>query len=217
MPVSSDSGRVGRPFPPKARQAVVSVTSDTQLQRQSEPHACAELRSDSPDETRRLGALLGALLRPGDVVLLQGNLGAGKTAFAQGIARGLEVTGTVNSPTFTILKEYAGRLPLYHFDLYRIDDPDELPALGFEQYFDGDGDGVCVVEWAERGETAGLDGDASLGELWPEDWLRIEIVQLGGDARLLRVAASGVGGKALLSGLRDTADATCAPGATGAE
>jgi tRNA threonylcarbamoyladenosine biosynthesis protein TsaE len=174
-----------------------------------------EMRSDSPDETRLLGTRLGALLRPGDVVLLHGDLGAGKTALAQGIARGLGVTGTVNSPTFTILKEYAGRLPLYHFDLYRIDEPDELLMLGFEQYFDRDG--VCVVEWAERGEAAGPDGDTSLGELWPEDWLRVELVHLSGDARLLRFTASGVRGKALLEGLCDTASTSDVLGATGAE
>ena len=110
-----------------------------------------ELRSDSPDQTRLLGERLGGLLQAGDVVLLHGTLGAGKTALTQGIGRGLGVTETVNSPTFTLLKEHAGRLPLYHFDLYRLDDPAEVETLGFEQYFEGDG--VCVVEWAERGEA----------------------------------------------------------------
>jgi tRNA threonylcarbamoyladenosine biosynthesis protein TsaE len=171
----------------------VSAGSDVRASRPPEGIARRDLRSDSPEQTRRLGALLGALLHPADVVLLRGNLGAGKTALTQGIALGLGVADTVNSPTFTILKEYAGHLPLYHFDLYRIDQPDELLSLGFEQYFDGDG--VCVVEWAERGET-----DAGLGgALWPDSWLRIELVALGPTSRLLRCAASGERAVALLN------------------
>ena len=93
------------------------------------------LHSKSATDTHRLGALLGALLQPGDVVLLEGSLGAGKTALTQGIGAGMGVGGAINSPTFTLLKEYEGRLPLYHFDLYRIEDPEELFALGFEDYF----------------------------------------------------------------------------------
>ncbi len=158
-----------------------------------------ELRSDSPGETDRLGTLLGTLVRPGDVILLQGALGAGKTALTQGIARGLGISGTVNSPTFTILKEYVGRLPLYHFDLYRIDHPDDLLALGFEQYFDDDG--VCVVEWAERGEV-----DPALGApLWPASWLRIEIVTISDHARLLRCDAAGQRGVDLMAAFAEAA------------
>ncbi len=111
------------------------------------------LHSASASQTHRLGALLGGLLRPGDVVLLEGPLGAGKTALTQGIGAGLGVRETINSPTFTLLKEYTGRLPLHHFDLYRIEDPEELFTLGFEDYFSGDG--VCVVEWADRGISGG--------------------------------------------------------------
>jgi tRNA threonylcarbamoyladenosine biosynthesis protein TsaE len=165
--------------------------------------ARSEARSDSPEQTQRLGALLGPALGPGDVILLQGGLGAGKTALTQGIARGLGVTETVNSPTFTILKEYSGRLPLYHFDLYRIEHPDELLSLGFEQYFDA-GDGVCVVEWAERGELDPSEG----GALWPADCLRIELIKLADDARLLRYAGAGARGAELVSvlGTAETAD-----------
>ena len=130
------------------------------------------LHSASASQTHRLGALLGGLLRPGDVVLLEGPLGAGKTALTQGIGAGLGVRETINSPTFTILKEYMGRLPLYHFDLYRIEDPEELFTLGFEDYFGGEG--VCVVEWADRGMAA--DG----ATLWPAGWLRIAIAADGG-------------------------------------
>jgi tRNA threonylcarbamoyladenosine biosynthesis protein TsaE len=178
-----------------------------------------ELRSDGPEQTQRLGALLGAALRPGDVILLHGGLGAGKTALTQGIARGLGVTETVNSPTFTILKEYSGRLPLNHFDLYRIDHPDELLSLGFEQYFDT-GDGVCVVEWAERGEVDPSEGVA----LWPADCLRIELIKLADDARLLRCAGAGARGAELVSILSaaetaddESADTAGTPAAPGAE
>ncbi len=156
------------------------------------------LRSASPEATHALGEHLGRLLRPGDVVLLSGTLGAGKTALTQGIARGLGVAGPVSSPTFTILKEYAGRIPLYHFDLYRIEDPDELEALGFGDYFYGDG--VSVLEWAERGEWG--EGGAG-GASWPEDALRIVITSgPGPQERLLRLSAAGPRGEALLAGLR---------------
>lgn len=156
------------------------------------------LRSRSARQTRRLGARLGARLAPGDVVLLVGDLGAGKTIFTQGIGAGLGVTDTINSPTFTLLKEYQGRLPLYHFDLYRIENPDELPALGFEDYFSGDG--VCVVEWAERGETG---QDAAV--VWPASWLRIEIQKLSFSERTLRCSALGGRGQTLLAELAHVA------------
>lgn len=155
------------------------------------------LRSASPEATHTLGARLGRLLGSGDVVLLTGGLGAGKTALTQGIARGLGVAGPVSSPTFTILKEYAGRLPLYHFDLYRIERPDELEALGFGDYFYGDG--VSVVEWAERGE-ADAGGE---GAPWPDDALRISIsAGAAPHERVLRLSATGPRGAALLTGMR---------------
>jgi len=158
--------------------------------------AALVLHSGGVGETRRLGALLGRLLRAGDVVLLTGPLGAGKTAFAQGVGAGLGVAGTINSPTFTILKEYAGRLPLHHFDLYRIEDPAELFALGFEDYFGGDG--VAVVEWAERGEDDGAEA-AGGAAAWPADWLRVEIRATGPDERALECTAAGPRGRALLA------------------
>lgn len=149
-----------------------------------------KLTSESAARTHQLGALLGALLRPGDVVLLDGPLGAGKTALTQGIGAGLGVAGAINSPTFTLLKEYMGRLPLYHFDLYRIEDPEELFTLGFEDYFGGDG--VCVVEWADRGVAA--DG----ATIWPANWLRIAISSDGGKKRSMTCSAVGARGGALL-------------------
>jgi tRNA threonylcarbamoyladenosine biosynthesis protein TsaE len=150
-----------------------------------------ELRSHSPEETRQLGLRLGQLLEPGDVVLLHGDLGAGKTAFTQGIGAGLGVRETINSPTFTLLKEYLGSAPFYHFDLYRIEDAEEIYTLGFEDYFGGAG--VSVIEWAERGEAP--DGEAP----WSEGWLRINIEQLGPEERVLRYTAFGARAQALLA------------------
>ena len=106
--------------------------------------------TDSPAATAAWGERLGRLLAPGDFVALRGELGAGKTRFAQGVARGLEVDSAqpVTSPTFTLLNIYPGRVPLYHFDLYRLAGDDDVAELGFGDYFHGDG--VCLVEWAER-------------------------------------------------------------------
>ena len=104
--------------------------------------------TQSPEETWELAFRLGESAEAGQVWTLNGDLGVGKTVFAQGFAAGLGVTDIVNSPTFTIVQEYAGRLPLYHFDVYRIEDPEEMEEIGFREYFYGDG--VCLVEWAEQ-------------------------------------------------------------------
>ena len=108
-----------------------------------------EYCSNSVAETEELGAQLAARLRPGDVVAYTGDLGAGKTAFTRGIARGLGIPERVTSPTFTIVNEYeGGRLPLFHFDLYRLGDPDALFDIGWEDYLARGG--VCAVEWSEN-------------------------------------------------------------------
>lgn len=106
--------------------------------------------TNSPDETKRLAEQLVLSLKPGDVVALEGELGSGKTQFVQGLARGLGVSesGYVRSPSFIILNEYRGRLPLYHFDFYRLHRPSDLDDLGMEEYFDGKG--ITVIEWADR-------------------------------------------------------------------
>jgi len=106
--------------------------------------------SQSPEATEQFGFSLGQLLLPGDFVSLHGELGAGKTKFAGGIARGLGVDPTVpiTSPTYTLLNIYQGRIPLYHFDLYRLKGDDDVVDLGFTEYFSGSG--VSLVEWAER-------------------------------------------------------------------
>ncbi len=103
-------------------------------------------------ETEALGETLARRLGPGDVVAYRGDLGAGKTAFTRGLARGLGCTGRVTSPTFTVVNEYEGRLPLFHFDLYRLEGEDALYDIGWEDYLDRGG--VCAVEWSERAEAA---------------------------------------------------------------
>lgn len=117
------------------------------------------------EETIRIASRLANLLKPGDVVTLEGELGVGKTTFTKGIAKGLGVKRMVTSPTFTIVKEYEGELPLYHMDAYRLEYSEE--DIGFSEYFDGDG--ISVVEWAKFIE-----------EFLPEDRLDIEI-QYGGE------------------------------------
>jgi len=103
--------------------------------------------TNGPEETFALGKELGQKAKAGDVYCLNGDLGVGKTVFTQGFASGLGIEGPVNSPTFTILQEYEdGRLPLYHFDVYRIGDVEEMDEIGYEDCFYGDG--VCLIEWS---------------------------------------------------------------------
>ncbi len=117
----------------------------------------------SPEETEALGERLGAQATPGTVIAFTGDLGAGKTAFTRGLARGLGIQGRVTSPTFTIVDEHTGgRLPLFHFDLYRLSSADDLFDIGWEDYLARNG--VCAVEWSEVAE-----------ELWDETTLRVDI------------------------------------------
>lgn len=133
-----------------------------------------EIVSSSVEETMVIGRRLAAFLKPGDLVALTGELGAGKTQFAKGIATGLGVDPAtpVTSPTYTLLNIYSGRYPLYHFDLYRLHDGQEVLDLGFDEYFHGDG--VCLVEWAER-----------LDDLLPDDCLHITMSHTADDCRRL--------------------------------
>ena len=105
------------------------------------------IRTLSPEETHEEGKNLASILNSGDVVALTGELGAGKTKFIQGICDGLKVSNSVISPTFTILNEYEGKLPVFHFDAYRLSGADDLLATGFEDYLLREG--VCIIEWAE--------------------------------------------------------------------
>ena len=110
---------------------------------------CLKLNSHSPEQTQVLGSHLGEIAKKADVFLLVGELGTGKTCLVQGIARGLNIQEYAFSPSFVILREYHGRLPLYHIDLYRLNNIEEIATLGLEEYFSGAG--VCVVEWADNG------------------------------------------------------------------
>lgn len=124
--------------------------------------------SNSPDETYELGRSIGERIEAGSIIALDGDLGAGKTLFTQGLAAGLGITGPVNSPTFTILQIYdSGRIPLYHFDVYRIDDPYEMEEVGFDDYIFGNG--VSVIEWPER--------IAELMEQIPDPYTEIRITR----------------------------------------
>ena len=103
----------------------------------------------SEEETFDLGVMLGSRAKPGEVYTLEGDLGVGKTVFTKGFAQGLGIDEPISSPTFTILQEYtSGQLPLYHFDVYRIGDPEEMDEVGFDDYVYGQG--VCIIEWANR-------------------------------------------------------------------
>ncbi len=124
-----------------------------------------EFETHSAEETFALGKEMGAQAKPGQVYCLYGDLGVGKTVFSQGFGAGLEITEPLASPTFTILKEYEeGRLPLYHFDVYRIEDPEEMDEIGY--YDKVDGDGVCLIEWPSQIE-----------EILPPDLIRVEITK----------------------------------------
>ena len=123
------------------------------------------IETNSAEETFALGKKLGEEAGAGAVFTLNGDLGVGKTVFAQGFAEGLGITGAVNSPTFTILQVYEeGRLPLYHFDVYRIEDPEEMYEVGFDDYLYGQG--VCLIEWAEM-----------VAEMLPEDYTAVTIAK----------------------------------------
>ncbi|HZS78895.1 MAG TPA: tRNA (adenosine(37)-N6)-threonylcarbamoyltransferase complex ATPase subunit type 1 TsaE [Ktedonobacteraceae bacterium] len=163
------------------RQTGVSLVNHGQV----ETSCSLDSISHSAAQTQRLGMRLGELVRGGDLILLSGQLGTGKTTFTQGLAQGMGITDVINSPTFTLLKEYAAPrlngkrgLPLYHFDLYRLDNPEEIFDLGFEDYFYGNG--VCVVEWADKAEL-----------LWPADHLSIRMKMLSETKRGLAFIGSG--------------------------
>ena len=131
-------------------------------------------------ETQALGAALAQQLQPDDVLLMLGDMGAGKSEFTRGLARGLGVTGYVTSPTFTIMQLHeSGRLPLYHFDWYRLSSAEELYELSMDEYLQNGG--VAVIEWPSRAEEA-----------LPESYLEIELMPLGDDER--RITLTPVGG-----------------------
>ena len=130
--------------------------------------------TNSPEETEKVGAALGKILTPGTVLAYRGDLGAGKTAFTRGLARGLGYGEPVTSPTYTIVNEYlGGRLPLFHFDMYRLRSSDDLWDIGWDDYLERGG--VCAVEWSENVDDA------------MEDAICITIEKLGEDARRITI------------------------------
>jgi len=132
----------------------------------------------NPEETKKIGKKVAKLIKPGDIILFFGELGAGKTCLTQGIAEELKVKGYVNSPSFTIINEYQGEIPIYHFDLFRLKNYDEIINLGYEEYFYGKG--LTIVEWAEKIE-----------EFIPGDYLKIVITFIDFKERKIRFISKG--------------------------
>lgn len=124
----------------------------------------------SEEETMKIGTAIGEKLGPGDIISLNGDLGAGKTYITKGIAKGLEVDDYITSPTFIIVNQYEGRIPLYHFDVYRINDIDEMYEIGFDEYLYGNG--VCIIEWGKIVE-----------ELLPDYAIKIDINKIDDNTR----------------------------------
>ena len=142
--------------------------------------------TNSTEETYKLGIDIAKKLKAGDIINLNGDLGAGKTYFTKGIAKGLEIDDYITSPTFTIVNEYEGRLPLYHFDVYRINDTREMYEIGFDEYIYGSG--VSVIEW----------GDI-ISDLIPDYAIKINIKRLDENTREIEIDDKGK-----LSGLKET-------------
>jgi tRNA threonylcarbamoyladenosine biosynthesis protein TsaE len=148
-----------------------------------------ELITHGPEETRELGRTIGNLAQAGDVILLTGDLGAGKTCLTQGIAFGLGAKDYALSPTFVIMRRLRGRLPLYHIDLYRLDRVAETEDLGLDDYFYGDG--ISVVEWAEKAEA-----------LMPFERLSIQIEYLSENERRFRLKSNGLRFDSLIESIK---------------
>ena len=142
--------------------------------------------SHSEAQTRRLGARLAELLTSGDVLSLVGDLGSGKTRWAQGVCQGLGVTEPVNSPTFTLVNEYQGRVPVFHIDLYRVSDPSELGTFGLEDYLFGSG--ISLIEWGDRASTVLPSSYLTIALYFIEDTKRRVVIQPQGE-RSLKVLA----------------------------
>lgn len=148
-----------------------------------------KITTNSPEETEELGYKIGKLLKAGDVLCLDGDLGAGKTTLTQSIAKGLDVEDYVTSPTFTIVNEYEGRFHVNHFDVYRITDVDEMYDIGYEEYVYSDS--VTIIEWA-----------SIIDEILPKDRIEIKINKLPeNDTREIYIEVKGNGNKDLIKEL----------------
>jgi tRNA threonylcarbamoyladenosine biosynthesis protein TsaE len=149
------------------------------------------LTTANPEETHELGRALGAIANPGDVFLLTGTLGVGKTCLTQGIAAGLGITEQPRSPTFVLVTEHMGRLPLYHMDLYRLDNVTEVMDLGLDEYLFGDG--VSVVEWADKAP-----------EVFPLDHLAVHLEEVSETHRGITINVMGPNAFASLQRITDS-------------
>ena len=148
--------------------------------------------SHSETQTRRLGARLATLLNPGDVLALTGELGTGKTRWVQGVCQGLAVVDPVNSPTFTLVNEYEGRYPVYHIDLYRLDQSSEMLSFGLEDYLYGTG--ITLIEWAERAAN-----------FLPVDYLAVKLYHLEDTKRRIVLNPHGQRYHTMLALFKETA------------
>ncbi len=134
-----------------------------------------EIISNSTEETEKIGIRIGKQLKGGEVIALTGDLGAGKTTLVKAIAKGLEISRNILSPTFTIVREYEGRTRLYHFDFYRLNSEDELYEIGFEEYIN-DAGAVTIIEWADM-----------FRDVLPKDGMNIDIGYIGEGSRIFRM------------------------------
>jgi tRNA threonylcarbamoyladenosine biosynthesis protein TsaE len=151
--------------------------------------ATIEARISSPEAMEALGARIADALMPGGVIFFHGDLGAGKTTLIRGVLHGLGHRGAVKSPTYTLVEPYElKRFSVYHFDLYRLNDPEELEFIGVRDYLEGPG--VCLIEWAERGAAVLRDPDVDV------------TIERAGDARIVRLAARTEYGAGLLRDLK---------------
>lgn len=150
------------------------------------------ITTGSPEETERLGAVIGSLLQPGSFLALRGDLGGGKTCLTRGVVAALAPHSAhlVASPTYAIMNCYPGGIPVYHFDFYRLAGDDDIVDLGFEEFFYGDG--VCIAEWSER-----------LDELMPADVLTMQFDHAGDDQRRIAITASGQKSETVLKQLAE--------------
>lgn len=147
--------------------------------------------SHGEPDTVRLGQELSRHLNAGDIVCLVGDLGAGKTTFVKGLAKGLKIDpARVNSPTFVLMNIYDGKRPLYHFDLYRLENSSEISNIGYEEFLYGDSAGIAVIEWADK-----------LGPLMPKEYVGVTLAHKSPQERLIRITAQGPRYRLLLTRL----------------
>lgn len=145
---------------------------------------------ENREKTKKFGEFLGSILKKGDVICLNGDLGTGKTTMSKSIGLGMGINDYITSPTFTIINEYYGSLNLYHFDTYRLSSDADVEYLGFDEYFYGDG--VCIIEWADR-----------IKDALPEDYIEINLNRIDEEKRDVEIVAVGKRSQEILKELED--------------